>query len=315
MNCVVTGCAGFIGSHLTESLLRDGVSVIGVDCFTPSYERSHKRANLTQCGDFDHFRFVQVDLASANLTDIVRDADVVYHLAAEPGVRSSWGKHFNSYLRNNVLITQRLLETMRTLPGRRLVYASSSSVYGDAEVLPTGESAVPRPLSPYGVTKLSTEHLCRIYALTYGISSVGLRYFSVYGPRQRPDMAFYRFCHAALLGNSIEIYGDGTHTRDFTYISDAVAATRQAATAVGVEGSIYNIGGGSQIVLNEALATLAEIAGNGLDIRYLPPTSGDVTSTHADISRAKADLGYDPGGPFAQGLRCEFDWVAATLRA
>src|ERR687891_67830 len=230
MRALVTGCAGFIGSHLTESLLEDGHEVLGVDCFNDNYARSQKLANLRAALDFDSFRFARCDLAEVDASLLLDGCDAVFHQAAEPGVRSSWGARFETYVRNNVSATQRLLEAALPLREQiRFVYASSSSVYGDAATLPTPEDTPPRPLSPYGVTKLSAEQLCVLYHANHGLQTVALRYFSVYGPRQRPDMAFNRFCRAALADEPVTLFGDGRQTRDFTYVADVVAATRAAA--------------------------------------------------------------------------------------
>jgi len=312
MNCLVTGCAGFIGSHLTESLLGDGHSVTGVDCFNSNYGRREKLRNLEVAREWDRFDFVPIDLSRGDLGDLVAECDVVFHLAAEPGVRPSWGERFEAYVRNNVLATQLLLDAMRPWPGRRFVYASSSSVYGDAERFPTSEEATPNPMSPYGATKLGGEHLCKLYRGNYGIECTMLRYFTVYGPRQRPDMAFNRFCRAALEEQLIEVFGDGTQTRDFTFVSDAVAATRAASTAEGVAGEVFNVGGGSQIALKEALALIEELAGRPLDVSYGETRSGDVKDTSADTSRARRALGYAPTVGFDDGLRAEFEWMLET---
>src|SRR4051812_27046622 len=247
MRALVTGCAGFIGSHLTEALLADRVEGIGIDCFNDNYQRPPKLRNLAhQAKDWDAFEFVPIDLSLGDLDEIVTEADVIYHLAAEPGVRASWGGRFERYVRNNVVATQHLLEAAKPLPDKRFVYASSSSIYGDAETLPTPESATPRPLSAYGVTKLSGEHLCSLYTSNHGLSTVTLRFFTVYGPRQRPDMAFHRFCAAALADEPVLVLGDGRQTRDFTFVGDIVAAARAAGSVEVEAGSVYNLGGGSQ---------------------------------------------------------------------
>ena len=312
MKALVTGCAGFIGSHLTEALLSDGVSVVGVDCFNDNYGRREKLHNLETAREWDHFDFVPLDLSRGELRDLVVECDTVFHLAAEPGVRSSWGLRFDQYLRNNVLATQLLLEAIRGLPGKRFVYASSSSIYGDAEALPTPEATTPRPHSPYGMTKLAGEHLCSLYHRNHGIDAVALRYFSVFGPRQRPDMAFNIFCRAALSGEPITVYGDGRQTRDFTYVADVVAATRAAATVRELGGRVFNVGGGSRVALREAIELIAEWNGQQPDVRYLPMQHGDVRDTSADISLARADLGYAPSTEFADGLRAELDWVRSS---
>ena len=309
MRALVTGCAGFIGSHLTESLLADGHEVLGVDCFNDNYPRARKLANLEVALGHEAFRFERRDLAEADAAALLDGRDAVFHLAAEPGVRSSWGRRFDSYLRNNVQATQRLLEAARRRPQLRFVYASSSSVYGDAARLPTPERTRPRPFSPYGVTKLAAEQMCLLYHANHGVAAVALRYFSVYGPRQRPDMAFNRFCRAAARGEPITIYGDGRQTRDFTYAGDVVAATRAAATAPAAPGHAYNIGGGSRVSLLDSLEVLAEVAERPLDLRMEDREAGDVTDTGADIARARADLGFRPATSLAEGLRAEYEWA------
>jgi UDP-glucuronate 4-epimerase len=315
MRALVTGCAGFIGSHLTESLLADGATVLGVDCFNDNYGRPEKLRNLRRVSDWDDFEFAPIDLGRGQLDDLVTESDVVYHLAAEPGVRASWGVRFESYVRNNLMATQHLLEAAQGAELKRFVYASSSSIYGQAETRPTREDVVPRPLSPYGATKLGAEQLCDIYYANQGVCTVSLRYFSVYGPRQRPDMAFNRFCRAALQGETIEVFGDGRQTRDFTYVDDIVRATRAAADAPGVEGGVYNIGGGSQVSLVDTLAMLEEIADKPLQVVHLPQEPGDVRDTGADITRARADLAYQPATGLMEGLAAEFEWMAATLES
>jgi UDP-glucuronate 4-epimerase len=307
---LVTGCAGFIGSHLTESLLEDGHSVLGVDCFNDNYARSAKEANLEAALAHDDFELRVADLACADAATLLAGRDVVFHLAAEPGVRTSWGARFDRFVRNNVLATQRLLEASRDEPERRFVYASSSSVYGDAARLPTSERDTPRPLSPYGVTKLAAEHLCGLYHANHGVDTVSLRFFTVYGPRQRPDMAFRRFCEAAIAGAPIRLFGDGRQSRDFTYVDDVVGALRAAGAAEAGAGAVYNIGGGARATLDEALALLADIADRPLDVRRGGRESGDVLHTGADITRAREALGFDPATSLADGLRAELEWVA-----
>src|SRR3954451_7080491 len=256
MRALVTGCAGFIGSHLADSLLADGHEVVGVDCFNDNYERTDKRRNLEHALEWSEFDFVPLDLVRGDLASLIDDVDAVFHLAAEPGVRSSWGPRFDNYQHNNVVATQRLLEAARRTPEKRFVYASSSSIYGQAEALPTPETTVPRPFSPYGVTKLAAEHLCEAYHGNFGVSAVSLRYFSVYGPRQRPDMAFNTFCRAAIAGRPLTLFGDGGETRAFTYVGDGAAATRAAAEAPGAVAGVYNVGGGSRVSVNEAIQLL-----------------------------------------------------------
>jgi UDP-glucuronate 4-epimerase len=305
---LVTGCAGFVGSHLTEALLADGHEVIGVDCFNDNYPAVEKLANLAHVRANPRFELHSIDLASADVGRPLAGCDVVFHLAAEPGVRSSWGRRFDRFVHNNVEATQRLLEAVRDRPGLRLVYASSSSVYGESEQLPTREDAPPRPLSPYGVTKLAGEQLCRVYHVNHGVDTVALRFFTVYGPRQRPDMAFRRFCEAAACGGRIELFGDGRQSRDFTYIADVVIAIRAAGHA-GVAGRAYNVGGGSPVSVNAALEELASIAGRPLDVRRSGRESGDVLHTAADGARAREELGFAPVTRLAAGLRAEYEWV------
>ncbi len=310
--CLVTGCAGFIGSHLAESLLDDGISVVGVDCFNANYGRREKLRNLDKARDWDAFDFVPIDLSRGDLVDLVADCDAVFHLAAEPGVRESWGTRFEAYVRNNVVATQVLLDALRRWPEKRLVYASSSSIYGNAERLPTPESAVPQPLSPYGATKLAAEHLCHLYNANFGLEVVSLRYFSVYGPRQRPDMAFSRFCRAALDREPIDVYGDGTQTRDFTFVADVVSATRAAAQTPDANGQIMNIGGGSQVSVNDTLAIISELAGRELEVRYHPHSTGDAKDTSADTSCAERVLSYAPSTTLAEGIAHEFEWARSV---
>jgi UDP-glucose 4-epimerase len=309
---LVTGCAGFIGSHLAEGLLNDGIGVVGVDCFNANYGRSEKLRNLEKARQWDAFDFVPVDLSRGDLVELVADCDAVFHLAAEPGVRESWGSRFEAYVRNNVVATQVLLDALRQSPQKRLVYASSSSIYGNAERLPTPESAVPQPLSPYGATKLAAEHLCHLYNANFGLEVVSLRYFSVYGPRQRPDMAFSRFCRAAIDREPIDIFGDGTQTRDFTYVADVVAATRAAADTPSANGEIMNIGGGSQSSVNETLTIISELADHELEVRYHPHSTGDAKDTSADTAAAQRILGYAPSTTLAEGIAHEFEWARSV---
>lgn len=314
MRALVTGCAGFIGSHLSESLLDDGHTVVGVDCLNDNYGRDEKLANVAPARSWDAFELAQVDLARGDLEPLLDGCDVVFHLAAEPGLMS-WGRRFESYVRNNVLATQQLLEALAARPCRRLVHASSSSVYGDAAALPTRESAAPAPVSPYGVTKLAGEHLCHAYGRERGIEAVVLRYFSVYGPRQRPDMAFRRFCEAAIERRPVELHGDGSQLRDFTHVTDVVDATRAAAVAPGVGGAVLNVGGGERATLTEVLAHLGVLAGQELEIRRLPERPGDVHATGADLRAAAARLGYAPQVALADGLGGQWSWALAQARA
>ena len=309
---LVTGCAGFIGSHLAEALLADGHRVVGVDVFNDNYSRGLKRHNLRQLMSIEGFEFCPIDLAQGDLASVVDDCDVVYHLAAEPGVRSSWGNRYENYLRNNLRATQQLLEAIKERPDVRFVYASSSSVYGDSEALPTHEDALLRPLSPYGQTKASMELLCDLYNQSYGVDTVGLRYFTVYGPRQRPDMAFHRFCRAAIERTEITVYGDGHQTRDFTFVSDIVAATRSAATSA-ITHRLFNIGGGSPASVRDVIAMIEELAGGEVNVNYTTTERGDVRDTAADTSRAHDELGFEPEVALRDGVTREFEWVEHAL--
>jgi UDP-glucuronate 4-epimerase len=310
---LVTGCAGFIGSHLTESLLEDGVGVVGLDCFTDTYEEEQKLRNLERARDWDEFHMLRADLVKVDLAEVVSGCEVVFHLAGEPGVRGSWGQGFDGYLRNNVLATQRLLEAVAGQQGTRFVFASSSSIYGDAERMPTPESTIPRPVSPYGVTKLAAEHLCQTYRRGHGVETVSLRYFSVYGPRQRPDMAFHRFCRAVLEGRPIVIYGDGKQSRDFTFVADAVAATKAAAQAEDAGSHIFNIGAGTQVNLVDAVELIARLASRELEIQHVAPLIGEARDTGADTTRASEELGYQPLISLESGLRAELEWLAESI--
>jgi len=314
MNALVTGCAGFVGSQLTESLLEDGHEVLGVDVLLDNYAPALKLANLSRAREHKGFRFARLDLAAAPLEPLVEQCDTIFHLAAEPGVRTSWGARFASYEHNNVLATQRLLEATMRWPEKRVVYASSSSVYGDAERLPTCEETLPKPFSPYGVTKLAAEHLCVLYHGNHGVAAVALRYFSVYGPRQRPDMAFNRFCRAALRDQPITVFGDGRQTRDFTFVHDVVSATRAAAIAPAAPGRVYNVGGGSRVSVRDVLGHIASLRGRPLEIHYEDGESGDVRHTGADTSRARRDLGFRPTTSVEVGLHAEFEWMREQER-
>lgn len=310
MRALITGCAGFIGSTLAARLLDQGAHVAGLDCFTDYYPRAVKEANLATLLGRPGFRFVESTIQAADLGALVADATHVFHLAAQAGVRRSWGRDFGIYTTNNIEATQVLLEACVGSPIERLVYASSSSVYGDDTPLPMRETAVPAPLSPYGVTKLAAEHLCNLYHANHGVPCVSLRYFTVYGPRQRPDMAFHRFFRAAIADAPIGVYGDGEQTRDFTFVADAVTATAAAATR-GVSGRVYNIGGGSRVSVNEVLEIIARVSGRRLDVHREAVQKGDMRDTYADTSRARADLGFAPSVTIAEGLRAEYDWLAA----
>ncbi|MCE9626644.1 MAG: NAD-dependent epimerase/dehydratase family protein [Candidatus Eisenbacteria bacterium] len=306
-HALVTGAAGFIGSTLTDRLLADGVRVTGVDCFTDYYDPALKRRNLEGASRHPAFQLLPLDLATADLSALP-EVDVVFHQAAQPGVRASWGREFATYTSHNVLATQRLLERYQKTALERFVYASSSSIYGDAESYPTSESVLPRPFSPYGVTKLAGEHLVLLYGRNFGMPVTALRYFTVYGPRQRPDMAFHRFCRALLAGEPITVYGDGKQSRDFTVIADAVEANVRAWKRAAPQG-VYNIGGGSQVEVVEAIALLEERLGVKAQLKFEPRPPGDPMRTRADAARLQADLGYATTVSIGDGLAAEAEWA------
>jgi nucleoside-diphosphate-sugar epimerase len=298
---VVTGAAGFIGSHLAEALVAEGHELRAIDCLTPYYDPRLKEENAAAL-DLE-----RLDLAGDELD--LTGADAVFHLAGRPGVRS-FGAVFPDYLRNNVLATQRVLEAA-VAAGVRVVFASSSSVYGDAERFPTAEDVEPRPVSPYGVTKLACEHLARAYATSFGADVVTLRYFTVYGPRQRPDMAFARMVEALANGRPFELYGDGSRSREFTYVADAVRATIAALAAP--SGAAYNVGGGDEASIEEAIAVLERVAGRELDVERAPAAAGDMRRTAADTTRIRAELDWSPTTTLEDGLRLQWEWAAARV--
>lgn len=308
MKALVTGAAGFIGSHLSGALLDSGAEVVGIDCFTDYYARPLKEANLATLTGRPGFRLVEAALQDTDLAPLLAGITHVFHLAGQPGVRKSWGRDFDVYISDNITATQRLLEAVAGRPIHRFVYASSSSVYGDHVPLPMREDACLRPLSPYGVTKLGAEHLAHLYWANHGVPAVSLRYFTVYGPRQRPDMAFRRFFTAVEEGTPIIVYGDGEQTRDFTFVADIVDATR-AAGDQGVPGSVYNIGGGSRVTVNRVLELISRVTGRRLTIQREPAQKGDMRHTYADTSLARRDLGFAPRVSLEEGLAQEYRWI------
>ncbi|MEX1130100.1 MAG: NAD-dependent epimerase/dehydratase family protein [Vicinamibacterales bacterium] len=315
MKAVVTGAAGFIGSHLSSALLDRGFEVLGVDCFTDYYPRPIKEANLEVNRSRNGFSFLEVRLQEADLPALLDGATHVFHLAAQAGVRKSWGSDFRIYTSNNVDASQQLLEACVDRRLHRFVYASSSSLYGDSVPIPMREDALPQPVSPYGVTKLAAEQLCHLYHVNYGVPTTSLRYFTVYGPRQRPDMAFNRFIRASLEGRPVTLYGDGEQTRDFTFVADAVAAT-MAAGDRGVPGRAYNVGGGSRVSMNQVVEIIGRIAGRPLEVRREPAQKGDMRDTYADTTLARADLGFAPSVTLEQGIEAEYRWLSsAPVRA
>jgi len=313
---LVTGAAGFIGSHLCERLVNEGHEVVGLDCFTDYYPRSVKESNLTRLRREHRFHFLEGDLVEMELGTLMKDLDYIFHQAAQAGVRRSWGQDFSTYLRNNINATQRLLEEVKKREGgiKKLIYASSSSVYGSDMELPMREDAYLQPLSPYGVTKLAAEHLCHLYWENYGIPIVSLRYFTIYGPRQRPDMAFHRFIRSALQKEPILVYGDGEQTRDFTYISDAVEANLLSLREE-VVGKVFNIGGGCRISINSVIKHLENILGQRIQVNYQPGLKGEMRHTYADWLRARTALGYFPKVSIVEGLTQELAWLKGELEA
>ncbi len=314
MKALVTGAAGFIGSTLTDRLLADGADVVGIDCFTDYYARSIKERNLGQATRHPTFRFVEARLQDVDLTELLRDRTHVFHLAAQAGVRKSWGRDFQIYTVNNIEATQRLLEACIGSGLEKFVYSSSSSVYGDLVALPMREDALPQPVSPYGVSKLAAEQLCYLYFANFGVPTVSLRYFTVYGPRQRPDMGFHKFLRATIRGEPITVYGDGEQTRDFTFVSDAVEANL-AAAARGVPGRVYNIGGGSRVSVNQVLDAIGRVSARKPVLVFEPEQKGDMRHTYADTSLARADLGFVPAVGLDDGLAAEYRWISETLSA
>lgn len=308
MKALVTGAAGFIGSHLAERLVDSGASVTGIDCFTDYYPRELKERNLKRLRQTSGFSLVERPLADADLPVLLEGVTHVFHLAAQPGVRKSWGRDFRVYTVNNVEATQVLLEACVGKPIERFVYASSSSVYGDEVVLPMREDARPQPVSPYGVTKLAAEQLCYLYYVNYSLPTVSVRYFTVYGPRQRPDMGFTRFFTALMRDEPVTMFGDGRQTRDFTFVADAVSATIAAATR-GKPGGVYNIGGGSRVQLLDVFELIRQVTGRPLRIERLEPQRGDMRDTYADTARARADLAFAPTVTLEQGLRAQYEWI------
>jgi nucleoside-diphosphate-sugar epimerase len=308
---LVTGVAGFIGSTLADALLARGDHVLGVDCFTPYYERTAKEANLADARRSERFELIETDLRSSDIDPLLDGVDVVFHQSAQAGVRLSWSDGFADYAGHNILVTQRLLEAVKRSGNTKIVYASSSSVYGNAVAYPTTEDDLPRPHSPYGVTKLAAEHLCNLYAANWNVATVSLRYFTVYGPRQRPDMAIHRLLAAALAGASFPLYGDGSAVRDFTYVDDVVRANIAAADHDCAPGTVVNIAGGASITMSDLLALAGEVAGQGAAIERQPQQPGDVARTGGTTERARELLGWQPSTDLRTGLSAQAAWHRA----
>lgn len=289
---LVTGCAGFIGSNLTEKLLSQGNHVIGIDVLSDYYSVELKKKNIEGISSYKEFEFINKDILDADLPSILKDIQYVFHLAAQPGVRGSWGKNFSIYVRNNILVTQKLLEAVIESKVKKFIYASSSSIYGNQKVEKLSESLIPKPISPYGVTKLAAENLCSLYYENYGVPVVSLRLFTVFGPRQRPDMAFQKLIYSIKYNSAFTIYGNGEQKRDFTYV-DNITTAFTLAMGKGKPGEVYNIGGGETISLNNIIKLFEEILQTKIKTEYLNEVKGDVKNTYADIEKAKCELGYD----------------------
>ena len=309
---LITGAAGFIGSHLSELLLDRGLRVVGLDCLWDNYDVRFKRLNLDVLVGRENFELVEADLNEVDLDVTLDGVDCVFHLAAQAGVRDSWQTRFDEYVDCNIRATQRLCEAARGKPLRRFIYASSSSVYGETQELPMSESHPTRPVSPYGVTKQSGEALCLLYRANYGLPVVAHRFFTVFGPRQRPDMAFHKFIRAGLEESPVTVYGNGEQTRDFTFVGDVVDALARTMDYEGEE-AVFNLGGGSRITLNTALDTIAGLLPGGLDVHYDEAAKGDVTHTYADISLANRELGYSPATSVPDGIALEVEWLRSAL--
>jgi len=307
---MITGVAGFIGSHLAEKLLELGHEVVGVDKFLDNYARDFKNLNLGRFVNHPSFKFINDDLVNIDLRQLLIQTDYIFHLAAQPGVRSSWGAEFSHYSHNNILATQILLEACKQVKVRKFVYASSSSVYGDTDDLPMRESGGTRPVSPYGVSKLAAEHLCYLYWKAFGIPTVSLRFFTVYGPRQRPDMFFHILMHHLLLDEEIPLYDDGEQSRDFTYCSDIVDGLTAAAFYSG-SGDVFNLGGGGEIRLLKAIEMVEKISGRKVKLKRFDRQSGDVRRTRASLDLARKKLGYKPSVSLAAGLTRQWEWISA----
>lgn len=308
MNILVTGAAGFIGSHLCQRLLSRRAHIVAIDAFTDFYSRKLKENNIRSLLKHPNFNLIDRDLLEVDLKKLLEKTDVVFHFAAQPGVRTSWGSDFSIYTRNNIDGTQRLLEAAKSSSIGKFIYASSSSVYGLSPQLPMKETNTLHPYSPYGVTKLAAEHLCYLYYKNYGIPCVSLRFFTVYGPGQRPDMAFHKFFRSIAENEEILVFGDGQQTRDFTFIDDIINANLSSIEN-GRDGETYNLGGGSQRKLADIIPILEETSGKPVKIRYVEGQKGDVRHTLADIQKAKTDLKYSPEIRLEEGLSLEWEWI------
>jgi UDP-glucose 4-epimerase len=308
MKTIVSGAAGFVGSHLCEALIDAGHEVVGIDSFLDYYPRWIKEMNVSGLQKSPRFRLVEQNLLDIDWPKMLDGADVFFHLAAQAGVRASWSKNFVVYTKNNIEVTQMILEEAKNAKLRKFVFASTSSIYGDTEDIPMKETSLVKPVSPYGVTKLAAESLCYLYWKSFGVPCVSLRYFTVYGPRQRPDMAFYRFLLAIFEKRPILVFEDGNQTRDFTFIQDIVKGTMLAAHE-GQPGKVYNLGGGSRITVREVLQMLGEITGAAPEVTYVEKQKGDMRHTFASTELARKDFGYEPAVKLKDGLTAEHRWL------
>jgi len=312
MKVIVTGAAGFIGSTLSERLIEEGFYVIGIDSLNNNYAVNIKNNNLINLCKHKNFKFVNSNIINIDFNNGYSDIEAVFHQAATAGVRTSWGLNFKEYTENNIIATQHLLESFKNSKLKKFIYASSSSVYGNSDEMPLKISTLTKPVSPYGVTKLAAENLVNSYYENYNLPAISLRYFTVYGPRQRPDMAFHIFLRSAITNNKIDIYGNGEQIRDFTYIEDVINAN-MLSLEFGVSGEIYNIGGGSNISINETLRLIKSITNKSLKINYKDSLKGDVTQTQADISNSKIQLNYEPKYEIKAGLEKEYQWIDENI--
>ncbi len=308
MRAVVTGAAGFIGSHLVERLLSEGWTVRGIDAFRTYYPTPVKELNVARALANASYSLTVADLAVEDLEPLLDGADVVFHAAAQPGVRGSWEDGFGEYVDDNVLATQRLLEASRQVGLRRFVFSSSSSVCGNGANIPSRETDPTKPYSPYGVTKLAGEHLCSAYAANWRVPTVSLRYFTVYGPRQRPDMAIHRLIECGLSGSTFTMFGTGEQRRDFTYVDDVVAANLAAVSATLEHGTVINIGGGETVSMNDLVEELGDIMERPIDVEMRDSQPGDVRNTSASIDRAREALGWTPRIGRREGLELQVAW-------
>ncbi|NIP31200.1 MAG: NAD-dependent epimerase/dehydratase family protein [Candidatus Dadabacteria bacterium] len=312
MKVIVTGAAGFIGSTLSEKLTSEGFYVLGIDSLNTNYSVDIKKNNLINLKSHKNFKFINSNILDIDFSNDYQDVEAIFHQAATAGVRSSWGTNFTEYTENNILATQHLLESYKDSNLLKFIYASSSSVYGNSAEMPLKISTLTKPVSPYGVTKLAAENLVNTYHENYGLPAVSLRYFTVYGPRQRPDMAFHIFIKSAIHNKKIDIYGDGEQIRDFTYVGDIVDANILALQN-GVNGGIYNIGAGSNISVNQALELIESITNKSLNLEFQDKQKGDVIETQADISESISELKYQPKHDIKTGLEMEYEWISDNL--